>query len=460
MNISLPCDVIQAMEAIRAAGGRPLVVGGAVRDAVMGQPKSKDYDVEVYGLTVRALADSLKLFGEVDWIGAAFGVVKVHGINADFSVPRRDSKVGDGHCAFQVEVAPEMSIPEAARRRDLTINSMAWDPFTGELHDPFCGLRDIEDHLLRATDPTKFLEDPLRALRVAQFVSRLGFHVAPYLQTQCEEADLGSLPGERLYEEFRKLLLGESPKQGLWFIRNTMLRHFPEIASMVGVQQDKEWHPEGDVFTHSAMVVKEARAMTDDQTILWSALLHDAGKPSTTTHDDDGRIRSKGHEDAGIEPTRSFLQRLKAPKDLEDRVAALVATHLAPAHFVPPPGHGGQAGPSAYRRLARRLGAAGTDLKTLYLVSKADHLGRSTPDALAGKFSFGEEFLRRAESIQVTEKPEPDVVMGRHLIERGHKPGPEIGRMLAKCREYQYETGLKDPDAILDVLMEPNQEER
>lgn len=456
MNIQIPEELVPALKAIQAAGGKPLVVGGAVRDALLGNPRPKDIDVEVYGLTIRQLSDALKPLGKVDWVGAAFGVVKVHGLDADFSVPRRDNRYGAGHRAFQVEVDPGMSIEDAARRRDLTINSMAWDPFTGELHDPFRGVLDIEDRLLRATDPAKFLEDPLRAMRVAQFVSRLGFHVAPNLEAMCVEADLASLSGERLYEEWRKLLLGQHSYKAMLFVRGTMLRHFPELAAMANCPQDKEWHPEGCVYTHTALATERARELTDDTTVLFATLLHDAGKPTTTTNDDDGRVRSKGHEDAGVAPSRSFLQRLRAPKDLEDRVAALVAHHLAPAHFVPDAAHRhkrGDAGPSAYRRLARKLGDGGTDLKTLYLVSKADHLGRTTPDALARKFPSGEKFLRRATTVRVEEKPEPDVVMGRHLIERGYKPGPEIGRILAQCREVQYETGLRDPEAILSEVL-------
>ena len=454
MNIELPDNLIQALKAIRASGGHPLIVGGAVRDAVM-KRQTKDIDIEVYGLKPNLVATALVGVGTVDIVGMAFGVLKVHGINADFSVPRRDNKVGQGHKGFDVETDPEMSIEDAARRRDLTINSMAWDPFTGELHDPFRGAQDIEDKLLRATDQSKFLEDPLRAMRVAQFVSRFNFHVQNDLEAMCIEADLSQLSGERLYEEWRKLLSGRWADKALYFVRGALLRQFPELAAMADCPQDKVWHPEGDVFVHTAMATVWARELSEDPTVWWATLLHDAGKPSTTTKDDDGRVRSWGHEDAGIAPARSFLQRLKAPKDLEDRVAALVAYHLAPVHFVDEinGGHDGSARPSAYRRLARKLGAAGTGLKTLYLVSKADHFGRSTREAVARLFPVGDEFLRRAEMTQVTERPEPDIVMGRHLLNRGFQPGPEIGRILAKCREYQYDSGCKDADTILNYIL-------
>lgn len=445
----------EALAAIKAAGGRPLLVGGAVRDALMGYSGPvRDADVEVYSLAPDALRAALSKIGQVDAVGASFGVFKLAGLSADFSIPRRDNKVGAGHKGFEVVSDPNLSLKEAAKRRDLTINSMALDPFTGELHDPYGGAEDIKNKVLRATDAGTFLEDPLRAMRVAQFVSRLGFTPNEELSRLCSIAKLEELPGERLLEEWRKLLLGSSQTAALDFVRRTMIRHFPELAATVGCEQDPEYHPEGDVFTHTAMAAEQSRKLTDDETVLWATLLHDAGKPGTTKFED-GRIRSRGHEEAGIEPARFFLDRLKAPTALTDRVAVLVAHHLSPAHFVPDAAHRPKredAGPAAYRRLARKLGNAGTDLKTLYLVSKADHLGRTTPQALNGEFPSGEEFLRRAQEVQVDVAFEPDVVMGRDLLARGFKPGPGMGEMLQRCREIQYESGLKDVESILKRL--------
>lgn len=457
VQIDIGNELETILNTLRAQGGYPLIVGGTVRDASMGLPRSKDCDVEVYGLSLHALVDALTPFGRVDLVGARFGVVKVSGVGADFSVPRYDNTCGVGHRDFQVVVNQNMSIEEACRRRDLTINSMAYDPLTGDLHDPFRGLNDIREKVLRATEKDTFLDDPLRAMRVAQFVSRFGFRVDSGLEHLCAQADLCSLPGERLYTEWQKLLLGQYPDQGLRFLRATnLLRFFPEINALVECQQDGEWHREGDVFEHTALALSAARTFTDNLTVLWAVLLHDVGKPATTTHDDDGRIRSRGHEDAGIAPTRTFLQRLRAPKDLEEQVVALVAHHLAPAHFVPDAARSHKrrpASPSAYRRLARTLATARSSMKELYLVSKADHLGRLTPDAIAKQFPSGEEFLRRSEQIDVTEKSEPDVVMGRHLLALGYQPGPEIGAMLVKCREYQYESGEKNPDIIREQVL-------
>jgi tRNA nucleotidyltransferase (CCA-adding enzyme) len=271
--------------------------------------------------------------------------------------------------------------------------------------------------------------------------------------------DLSELPGERLYGEWNKLLGGRFVGDALRLLLTTnLLKQFPELWSMVGTPQDREWHPEGDVFEHTCLAVDRARELSDDPVVLWAVLLHDAGKPATTKLEE-GRIRARGHEDAGVAPSRAFFNALRAPDDLKRAVCALVEHHLAPAHFVPDEAHAHKrtaAGASAYRRLARKLGVAGTDLKTLYLVSKADHFGRTTKDAIARVFPSGEAFLERATAVQVDARPEPDAVLGRDLIARGFAPGPQFGEILAKCREVQYDRGLKDPDAILKEALAPN----
>lgn len=455
MRIELSEQLMTALALIKRAGGLPLLVGGAVRDAIIKRP-TKDYDFEVYGLTIRQLADALSPLGQVDQVGMAFGVIKVHSIqSADFSVPRRDNKVGAGHRAFQVEVDPGMSIEDAARRRDLTINSMAYDPFEDKLHDPFDGYGDLQAHVLKATDPATFLEDPLRALRVAQFVSRFCFEVERNTRVLCSLAPLNELAGERIFEEFKKLLNGTDVDEGLKFLHETnLLTFFPELEAMVPCRQDLDWHPEGSVFVHTVMATQEARRLSDDPVVLWATLLHDAGKPLTTKFED-GRIRARGHEEAGVEPARALLGRLKAPNDLIDKVAALVSRHLTPSHF-----HRNKAGPSAYRRLAQFLGSAGTDIRTLELVSRADALGRTTTEALAKEFEAGDRLLQRAEELKVklradqADGSEKGVVMGRHLLSRGFQPGPEIGQLLSRCLEYQFESGESDPEKILNKVLE------
>ena len=445
-------SVVSVARAIEEAGGRAVLVGGFVRDTLLGR-ESKDFDVEVYGLPLADLEAALGKLGEVIAVGRAFGVLKVKGLEVDFSIPRRDSKTGRGHRGFLVELDPTLTFSEAARRRDLTINSIGCDPLTGELLDPHAGLDDLERGVLRATDPEKFGEDSLRALRVAQFMARLEMEPDAELTAICAALDLSDLPGERLFDELRKLLLKAArPSIGFEFLRRTnLLRFFPELEAMVGCPQDPEWHPEGTVWEHTMLVLDEAAALregddADDLVLMMAALCHDVGKPPTTVNVG-GRIRSPQHDDLGVPIAQEFLARLRAPSDLAEKVGMLVRVHLAPATLVK-----GEATAKGYRRLARKLDRVGLNARMLHRVAQADHFGRTTPDALAREFDAGDVFLERMQDLHIEERGTEDVVLGRHLIARGFSPSPWFGEVLAACRDVQDETGWDDPEVILDKV--------
>ena len=472
--------IIEAAKAVRDAGGRAVVVGGFVRDRLLGA-RTKDVDVEVFGLGVERFEGLLANFGKVHAVGRAFGVFRVAGMDADFSLPRRDSKRGPGHRGFDVAPDPALEFAEAARRRDLTVNSMGLDPLTGEVLDPHGGRRDLERGVLRATDPAHFSEDPLRGLRVAQFAARLEMPPDGELVALCRALDLDELSGERVFDEFRKLLLrAAKPSIGFAVLEDTgLLRFFPELDALRGVPQDPEWHPEGDVWVHTLMVLDAAASLRagaatrdsdpnrtvpavppepaapstqrdtaektcEDLALMFGALCHDLGKPATTQHVD-GRIRSRRHDVGGVIPTRALLQRMRAPRALVDQVAALVEHHLAPALFIR---NGATA--KGYRRLARKLERDGVSIELLVRVARADHLGRTTEDALAGRFDAGDAFLAAARTCQVERTAPRDAVLGRHLIERGMQPGPDFAPILERCRDIQDETGWTDPEPILD----------
>jgi tRNA nucleotidyltransferase (CCA-adding enzyme) len=444
---------LEVARALREAGGRGLLVGGWVRDRLLGRA-SKDYDFEVFGLPLERLASVLGAFGELIQIGRSFGVLRVKGREIDFSIPRRDSKAGRGHRGFRVELDPTLDFATAALRRDLTINSMAYDPLTGEILDPHGGRADLERRTLRATDPTKFAEDSLRGLRVAQFLARFEMRPDAELRLLCAGLDLSDLAGERIHGELTKLVLGGArPAQGFEFLRETgLLRIFPELVATVDTPQDPEWHPEGTVWKHTLLVVDEAAALRtgevdDDLALGFGALLHDVGKPATTV-ESAGRIVSPGHEAAGVPLARSFLARIRASTALGDRVCAIVRHHLAPLRLVRE-----GATPKAYRRLARRLAAAGLAARLLCRAARADHFGRATAEARARRFPEADEFLRRMEALDVADRAPRDVVLGRHLIERGFTPGPAIGRLLRACRDVQDETGWDDPERILQRVL-------
>ena len=431
--------------AVREAGGRALFVGGQVRDRILGRA-STDVDVEVFGLALERVESILARFGRTRTVGRTFGVLRLDGLDADFSLPRRDNKTGPGHRGFAVEIAPDLDFATAARRRDFRVNSMGYDPLTGEVLDPHGGREDLAARRLRVTDPAHFAEDPLRGLRAAQFAARFDLKPDPELLALSRRLDLSELAPERMFAELRKhLLLGARPSVGFDFLRETgLVRFFPEVEALIGVPQDPRWHPEGDVWVHTLLALDRAAELRDggedDEAFMFGVLCHDFGKPLATVG-----LRSPGHDRAGVEPAQRFLHRLRAPRRLVAQVGALVRDHLAPAWFVK-----NDAGPRAYRRLARRLEAAGTDLRLLARVATADHLGRTTPAAARGEFLEGSAFLERAGAALPGLAAHAPAVRGRHLIERGLEPGPGIGRVLAACREVQDETGWSDPERILE----------
>ena len=451
-------QVVEISRAIADAGGRALIVGGYVRDRLLGID-SKDIDIEVFGLELDALQMLLQRYGEIYTAGRSFGVLRIKSLDIDFSLPRRDSKVAAGHRGFQVDFDAGLDFAEAARRRDFTINSIGLDPLTHEFIDPHGGQRDLKAQRLRATDARHFAEDPLRALRAAQFIARFSLQADAELLALCAELDLSELPPERIGEEMRKLLLlGTRPSLGLNFLRDAqLLRFFPELQALIGVAQDPKWHPEGDVWVHTLMVVDEAAQLRDggpdDFAMMLGALCHDLGKPATTFVDGE-HIRSPAHDEAGIAPSKSLLSRFHVPRRVSVQVEALVRHHLAPALFVSQ-----GTGAKGYRRLARKLDTAGVSPALLLRVATADHLGRTTPDALARVFPAGDTFVQAINDYLFAGQAANRVVTGQHLLDRGYTAGPLLGQLLAECELVQDETGWDDPERILArVLSESDKE--
>jgi tRNA nucleotidyltransferase (CCA-adding enzyme) len=434
-------------EAIKKEGGYPYIVGGYVRDLAMRHLcECKDIDIEVHGMDLNKLEGVLSLFGIVDEVGKNFGVLKIHGDEADWSVPRRDNKIGIGHKGFKINCDPHMGLYEACKRRDLTINAMFYDPFEKKIIDLLDGLADIYNKKLRAANPNAFLEDSLRALRVVQFISRFGFKPDNTLTELCKKANLKDLPAERIYIEIIKLLKGAFIKDAMeFFIVTNLIEFFPEIFAMKGCPQEPDFHPEGDVLTHTVMTMAEMIKLNDDIVMMMSALCHDMGKPETTEVIN-SIIHSYEHEPHGAEVARLFLEKLNAPKDVVDKVSMLTLYHLAPHHFIV-----NNAGKSAYRRLARKLATVGLIISDVEIIARADHFGRTTKEALNKIFPAGDKFLENAKDIKVVNSAPTDVVMGRHLIAKGMTPSIEFGKILNKCREIQFETGITEPNKILKL---------
>jgi tRNA nucleotidyltransferase (CCA-adding enzyme) len=444
MKLDLPPGLLRLLAALRAAGGRPYVVGGAVRDGLLGLP-IKDFDVEVFSLPAERLEPVLAGHGRVDAVGQAFRVYKLSGVEGtpgalDVTLPRRDSKVGPGHRGIAAAGDPDLPAEEAARRRDFTINAMLFDPATSQILDPGSGRKDLEARLLRAVDARTFGEDPLRALRAVQLAARYELDVEPATAALCAAMPLGELPADRIFGEIEKLLLkAKHPSRGLalmkaWGMLPTIA---PEVLPLEATPQDPVWHPEGDVWAHTLQVVDEAAALTDDLAddrprrlaVMLAALCHDLGKPLTTRFED-GRLRSRGHEDAGLPPTKALLDRWNVHTlvgyDVRSQTLALVAQHLKPGQLYD---ERGRVSDGAIRRLARKC-----EPDLLYRVAKADCLGRRP-----GRFEpvAMEWFLDRVRQLDVALRPPAPILKGRDLLAFGVPPGPEIGRVLEAVYERQ-----------------------
>src|SRR4051812_40723057 len=271
------------------------LVGGCVRDWLLGIPH-KDYDIEVFNLSYETLSAALSRWGKVDLVGRSFGVVKLttpSKLTFDFSIPRRDSKVAPGHKGFEIEFDHSITPKEAAARRDYTINSLMFDPREERVLDFFGGQNDLKNGILRHTS-SAFPEDPLRVLRGMQFAGRFELKAAPEtiaLARQIKETH-GELAKERVREEwFKWAEKSRAPSLGLHFLAETeWIEHYPELNKIRGVPQDPEWHPEGDVFTHTShccdALTRLARWQTADSesriVYMFAVLTHDFGKASTT----------------------------------------------------------------------------------------------------------------------------------------------------------------------------------
>jgi len=429
--------VIDIARAVRDAGGRAVIVGGWVRDRIMNLPGKAEpnIDLEVFRIAPARLRELLERFGRLEAVGESFQVYKLGAI--DISLPRRDSKAGRGHRGFVVVGDPDMSIEEAARRRDFTVNAISWDPLSDEYFDPFDGRGDIERRLLRMVDARTFADDSLRVLRAIQFVARLGFALDEPTREVCRAIALDDLPSERIWGEFEKLLFADAPSRGFALAMDlgVVAKLFPELQALAGCPQEYEWHPEGDVWVHTLQVIDQARTRITDLerpqaiAVMLGAVCHDLGKPATTAFID-GRIRSMDHEEQGVAPAAAFLDRLNVNSiegyDVRRQVLGITAQHLKPGSWFKVRD---EVGDGAFRRLAHKV-----DLELLARVAKADCEGRRP-----GRFdcSAMDWFLERARALGVEHRPPAPILLGRHLLELGMNPGPRVGEILKAVYEKQ-----------------------
>lgn len=416
-------DVVKLCEAVRNAGGRAMLVGGCVRDQLIGV-ESKDLDVEVYGLEPSSLRDILERFGQVNTVGEQFSVYKVvlpqstersERLEIDVSIPRRESKSGRGHRSFHITGDPTMSFEEAARRRDFTINAILYDPLLDERADPYHGEQDFKNRVLRAVSEDTFAEDSLRVLRAVQLAARFEMTIDDRTIQLCRGIDLSDLPHERIWAEIEKLLMmAERPSIGLSAAHElgVLDKLFPEILSLAGRQSE---HEAEDAFEHTKLAVDQAVELSRELskgrrvTVMLATLCHDFVDRQKSA----GTLMNK----LGVYTIGGY--------DVRSQVLSLVAEQGTPRRFYENRARtmGGE-----FRRLARH-----TELDLLYRLSKACALGKR-----AGANSEAEDwFIERARALGVEHRAPDPLLLGRHLIDAGIEPGPQMGQLLKQVYEKQ-----------------------
>jgi len=435
-------------------GGKPYLVGGTVRDLCMNTAEKnmvKDLDIEVHGLSIEKLAAVLGQFGIVHKVGKSFGVLRIGSLNVDWSLPRVDLTAGRHP---EVKIDENLSLQKACMRRDLTMNAMLIDLQKKEIIDFFDGRKDIKNKTLKTPDKELFKEDPLRFFRVAQYVSRFNMLPDKELEQLCTEMTLEGIAVERIQEEFKKmLLLSTKPSQGIRWIGciNRLSEILPELHAIIGIKQDTQWHPEGDVFEHSMQALDVAASITIEDNekklqLLLAALCHDLGKVNTTEEKLD-KITSYNHEITGVPIAKNLLKKFSSKKSMISPVLTLIRYHMMPSQLIR-----NNSTPAAYKRLAVKL-APHTNMKMLSILHYADKAGRAPigteyEEKLIESY---DSFVERAKNVGVFYAPEKAIVKGKDLLS-WCSSGPIFKKILEKSYQLQIEKKIKDKDQILKLI--------
>lgn len=406
--------VLKLCEDVKSEGGRALLVGGWVRDYILGID-NYDYDIEVHELEAEKLRDLLHRHGRVDIVGEQFTVYKVllkenrRKFVIDVSLPRRESKVARGHRGFVVEGDPWMGYEEAARRRDFTVNAMMYDPLADEYIDIYGGRTDLNKKILRVVDPSTFIEDSLRVLRGMQFASRFEFSFDPATIELCRSIDLSDLPPERIIAEVEKwLLFSKCPSIGLFAARDLLVI-------------EKLW-PELNIdIDATAQALDKARAIIDDlprskrMTVMLAELFRRLNKNSA----------------------EQLLDKLKIYTwdnyDMRSQILALVEHKDIPQNWYE---SRNEITDGMFRRLALRLQP--------HMLYRVEHAASTNTDAT-------DWFISRVRELGIEETAPPPLLMGRHLLDLGMKPGKRIGQITKAVYELQLDGIVTNVDEAVEV---------
>lgn len=414
---------------VKALGGNMYFVGGFVRDKIL-NIENKDIDVEIFNISSEQLYNILSKYGEVDEVGKSFGILMIKGIDIDFAMPRTEIKTSEGHAGFDITVNPYLSLEDASKRRDFTMNALMQDVLTGEIIDLWGGIEDLNTKTIRHINDTTFVEDPLRVFRACQFASRFDFSINNKTLDLCKTIDVTSLAKERVLEELKKALL-KSNKPSIFFKclddMNKIDVFFNEVSSLKGVQQPIQYHPEGDAWIHTLMVVDECAKIkdlsTDKFAFMLSGLCHDLGKSISTTIDENGKVSSIGHDKNGIELSKNMISRLTNSKRIINYVTNMTELHMRPNSL---------ALSNSSTKSSRRMFDKSICPEDLILLAKADHLGRLN----AEEYDEYEKWLRDRLDDYYNVCKEP-LLTGKDLIQMGYKPSKEFKDILDNAYNLQ-----------------------
>jgi len=448
-SAAIPESLHKLCRHINIAGGHAWLVGGCVRDLILGiQPK--DFDLEVFGLQQDKLKRTLIKLGRTELVGRHFGVFKLwlDKLEIDVALPRSEAKSGSGHRGFDISIDPNLPPEKASLRRDFSINAMMLDPLEHNIMDFHNGIKDLKNKTLRHVS-NAFNEDPLRPLRAMQFAARFRLKLDKQTSKRCKImlTEAGTLSTERVWGEWRKWSHAAFPSHGLQVLRDSgWLGLYPAIQALTGCPQPPRWHPEGDVWAHTLQVCDQAsriaalRNLDDDSTeyLLFAALSHDFGKPACTVSNASGQISSPGHSEAGIGPTEQFMSSIGAPSRLITYIRPLVLDHITHLH--------GEATPRAVRRLAHRLEPANIEMWEMLV--EADASGRSP----APPSRPGLSWLKQAAEMNHHRSSPDAFVTGKLLLQLGMTPGPDMGMFIKKAYAAQLEGAFGDERSALKWL--------
>ena len=455
--LTLPEILEDILKDLQEIGATPIIVGGSVRDFFLNIPV-KDYDIEIFGIdSLDIIQKSLEKFGCVKLVGKSFGVLtlRVNEYDFDFALPRIEKKIGNTHQDFEIITNANLSFKEAAIRRDFTINAIGYDFCTKDFLDPFNGINDLKNRVLKYIDDKTFIEDSLRVYRAIQFSARFDFSLDEKTFELCKKIvqnnELHFLPKERIYEEFKKLFLKSSkPSIGFELLKDLgVLKYFPELKALISCVQDPIYHPEGDVWIHTMMCLDELSRILKEENIVdeyrklylfYAILCHDFGKPFCTK-EINGKITSHKHEALGIEPTISFLSKLTNEKKFIEIVSSLVKNHLIPFQL-----YFAESSLKAIKRLSLKV-----NIEDLCLVCLADCLGRTILDKEKCPKATS-WVLNKAKELDIHNEPIKPIVQGRDLIELGFKPSDKFKEILEFAFDLQIDENMKKNEIIKKII--------